>query len=129
MSEESSSDEEEEDYEELTFNTNLQMIGENDPLATRLEGRGSYERVQNMTDEDWEQLGCDMYVQHPSLGSGTICLSEGALNDHKMRFFFLGLTGSKTIKYGFIQEWIERSRNSEHGTILTDRQPSAVVPR
>eukprot|EP00984_Skeletonema_dohrnii_P026214 scaffold15542_cov61-Skeletonema_dohrnii-CCMP3373.AAC.1 len=60
LSEESSSDEEEEDYEELTFNTNLQMIRENHPLATRLEGRGSFKRIQNMTDEGWEQLGRDM---------------------------------------------------------------------
>jgi len=85
LSEESSSDEEEEEYEELTFNANLQMIGENDPLATRLEGRGSYERVQNMTDEGWEQLGRDMSnIRHLE----AVCLSEGALNDHKMRYFF-----------------------------------------
>ena len=46
----------EEDNEE-SFNTDLQRMKENSPLATRLVGDGEYYYFQNMNDEGWEELG------------------------------------------------------------------------
>jgi hypothetical protein len=90
--EESSSDE---DDEEQRF-VILQSIKENDPDTTVLSGDGSYERIQIITDEEWEELGQDIannsYLEK-------LFLNEGAFNDHKMSFFFRGLTRSSTIKY------------------------------
>eukprot|EP00984_Skeletonema_dohrnii_P012769 scaffold5207_cov96-Skeletonema_dohrnii-CCMP3373.AAC.16 len=48
-----------------------------------------------MTDEDWEELGRDISnsTRLVSLNAGA-----GALNDHKMAFFFRGLTSSNSIR-------------------------------
>jgi len=90
-----------EDDEDLTFDEIVRRIEENDPDTTELRGSGYVERVQNMTDEEWEELGRDI-ANNTHLEE--LRLFEGALNDHKMSFFFRGLTRSNTIKNVFLDE-------------------------
>jgi hypothetical protein len=84
-----------ESSDEDGFSDILQRVRQNDRDTTELQGDGSHERIQNMTDEEWEELG------------RTICnnthlkeldLRHGAHNDHKMTFLFRGLTRSSSIK-------------------------------
>ena len=51
---------EEEAIGEEQLNVNLQMMKEINPLTTTLVGIGNYERIQNMTDEELEELGRDI---------------------------------------------------------------------
>jgi hypothetical protein len=92
-SDEERSESSDEDEEYLTFNNMMQRVQQNAPLRT-LDGYGHDERVQNMTDLDWYWLGSDIsnstHLENVSL--------LGALNDHKMSFFFRGLTRSTSIK-------------------------------
>ena len=90
-----SSDEESSIDVEERFNTNLRRIKENDPRATDLEGSGEDEAIQNMTDEEWEELGSYIAANNYL---GVVELSLGALNDHKISYLFRGLTRSNTIK-------------------------------
>jgi Ran GTPase-activating protein (RanGAP) involved in mRNA processing and transport len=93
--EESSESGEEEEYIlDLPCNI-LQKIKENNPDTTELIGNGSYERIQIMTDEEWEELGRDI---SNNTHLTNVFLYEGALNDHKMSFLFRGLTRSSSIK-------------------------------
>ncbi len=48
------------DDEESSFDDIVQRVQHNDPDTTVLDGNGSYERIQNMTDEEWEELGQDI---------------------------------------------------------------------
>jgi hypothetical protein len=82
-----------EDNEER-FNVNLEWIKENDSLTTELVGIGIYERIQNMTDEEWEELGSDI-ANNTHLES--LQFTDGALDDNKMSFLFRGLTRSSAI--------------------------------
>ena len=92
--EESSESGEEEEYIlDLSCNI-LQKIKENNPDTTELIGNGSYERIQIMTDEEWEELGRDI---SNNTHLTNVFLYDGALNDHKMSFF-RGLTRSSTIQ-------------------------------
>jgi hypothetical protein len=79
----------------LTFDDILQKIKENNPLTTKFEGFGDDERIQNMTDEEWEQVGRDIFN---NTHLKELVLYDVALNDHKMSFLFQGLTRSSTIK-------------------------------
>ncbi|KAK1746098.1 hypothetical protein QTG54_002705 [Skeletonema marinoi] len=83
----------EEDNEE-TFNTDLQRMKENSPLATRLVGDGEYDYFQNMNDNGWEELGS--YISSNShLQELQLC--GNTLNDQNIVFLFRGLTSSNTI--------------------------------
>jgi len=79
----------------------LQSIKDNDPDVDELVGKGHYNCIEHMTDEDWEQLGRDI-SNNTHLTS--LYLNEGALNDRKISFFFRGLTRSGTIKYMHLVE-------------------------
>jgi hypothetical protein len=83
-----SSDEEEEDF---TFDGILQRVRQNDPAINIICWCGIYERIQNMTDEEWEELGRDI---SNNTHLEELALYEGALNDTKMSFLFRGLTSS-----------------------------------
>eukprot|EP00984_Skeletonema_dohrnii_P012758 scaffold5207_cov96-Skeletonema_dohrnii-CCMP3373.AAC.5 len=79
----------------------LQSIKDNDPDVTELAGKGHDNFIENMTDEGWEQLGRDISNNTHLTG---LHLTEGALNDRKISFFFRGLTRSSTIKYMHLYE-------------------------
>jgi hypothetical protein len=90
-SSESSSDEEIDDISVM-----LRRVKENSFLTTTLHvGDEHSEWVQNnMTDEEWEELGRDV--------SNNCCLEEldinDTLSDQRMTFFFRGLTRSTSVK-------------------------------
>ncbi len=76
------------------FEANLLRIRENNPHVTRLDGNGEFESVQEMTDDDWEELGRDISNNTHLTKVG---LSKYALHDHQMQFLFRGLTRSGSI--------------------------------
>ncbi|KAK1746118.1 leucine-rich repeat protein [Skeletonema marinoi] len=80
---------------ENEFNVNLQRVKVNDPEATELAGNGRYNCIEHMTDEGWEQLGRDI---SNNTHLKDVYLYEGAMNDHKMSFFYRGLTRSNSIQ-------------------------------
>eukprot|EP00985_Skeletonema_marinoi_P032973 scaffold40129_cov329-Skeletonema_marinoi.AAC.1 len=49
-----------EEEEERKWLAELQRIRENSYYTTDLDARGSHSYIQNMTDEDWEELGRDI---------------------------------------------------------------------
>ena len=75
--------------------TNLRMIKENDPRADGLFGNGDVEAIQNMTNEEWEELGRDIAANNYFW---FMRFTHVALNDHKMSFLFRGLNRSSSIK-------------------------------
>jgi|SaaInl74LU_5_DNA_1037368.scaffolds.fasta_scaffold19742_1 Ran GTPase-activating protein (RanGAP) involved in mRNA processing and transport len=87
---------EEEEEEEDWFDGYLQSVRENNPLSKTLSLNGQYhERVRNMVDDDWEELGFDITNNNHM---ESLDLYDGALNDHKMIFFFKKLTRSSSVK-------------------------------
>ena len=74
--------------------TSLQRIRDNDPNITSLHCDENWIHYNNMTDENWEEIGRDI--------SNNTHLDElylyDALNDHRMSFLFRGLTRSSSIK-------------------------------
>jgi len=84
-----------EEEEERKWLAELQRIRENSYYTTDLDARGSHSYIQNMTDEDWEELGRDISnsTRLVSLNAGA-----GALNDHKMASLFRDLTESSSIR-------------------------------
>ena len=103
MNESSSSDEYEswddsnsESEASLTYEEEIQKIRENDPSWTFLDHVDDNDRyIQNMTNEEWEELGRDI-ANNTHLEK--VDLSNGSLNDHKMSSLFRGLTRSSSIK-------------------------------
>ena len=77
------------------FQANLPRIRDNDPRVKRLDGNGEFESVEDMTDDEWEELGRDISNNTHLKKVG---LYEYALNDHQMHFLFQGLTRSSSIK-------------------------------
>mmetsp|Transcript_27812 Transcript_27812/g.40776 ORF Transcript_27812/g.40776 Transcript_27812/m.40776 type:complete len:439 (+) Transcript_27812:103-1419(+) len=79
---------------ENEFLENLRLMRENDPYVSDLYANGSFEHIQEMTDEDWVQLGHDIshndYLDDLNL--------YGGLDDRKTALFFQGLTRSNTLK-------------------------------
>ena len=73
----------------------LQRIRENDPDTVEFDLEGDIDEIQNITDEQWEELGRDI-----SNNSHLTYLSlyDGALNDHRISCLFRGLTRSSSIK-------------------------------
>ena len=67
---------------------------ENDPGVTEFYADGSFEHIQETTDEDWVQLGHDISLNDHLDG---LNLYERALDDRKTSLFFQGLTRSNTI--------------------------------
>ena len=84
-----------EEEEERKWLAELQRIRENSYYTKDLDARGSHSYIQNMTDEDWEELGRDISnnTRLESLNAGA-----GALNDHKMASLCRGLTRSNSIR-------------------------------
>ncbi len=80
--------------EGLPWDEELKCIKENNPRVKLIEP-GEHD-IQNMTDEDWEELGRDI-ANNTHLGE--INLSSGALDDQKMSSLFRGLTRSTSIKF------------------------------
>ena len=76
------------------FQANLLRIRENDPRLTRVNVDGDWDSVQNMTNEDWEELGRNTsnntYLQN-------VYIVNSALNNHTASCFFRGLTRSSSI--------------------------------
>ena len=96
-SDDSSSDEESSSSEEdpeTEFRNEWQRVKDNNPQTTIIEMHGGEDIYENMTDEDWEQLGHDIST-NTHLEDLTLC--DGALNDLKMTFLSRGLTGSSSI--------------------------------
>eukprot|EP00984_Skeletonema_dohrnii_P013071 scaffold5383_cov152-Skeletonema_dohrnii-CCMP3373.AAC.6 len=89
-----------EDDEDLWL-FDLQRIRENDPCKTELYWKGAFDLfgehnyVQNITDEDWEQIG---HAISSNTHLASVRLDDGALNDQNMAFLFRGLTRSRSIK-------------------------------
>jgi hypothetical protein len=81
------------DDEESSFDDIVQRVQHNDPDTTVLDGNGSYERIQNMTDEEWEELGQDI-ANNTYLKK--LLFTVGALNGQTISFFFRGLTRSRS---------------------------------
>ena len=83
------------DFFERRWTGLLRRIREDDPNITEL-AEDQIDDVEDMTDEDWEQLGRDIanntHLEH-------IFLCNGVLNDHKILFLFGGLKRSCSIEY------------------------------
>ena len=77
----------------------IRGIMENNPYRTHIEwdGNSNYIQryIQNMSDEDWEQLGRDI---SNNIHLHEISLYLGVLNDRTMSSLFRGLTGSRSIE-------------------------------
>ena len=65
-----------------------------EPDSKGLTGRGDNIYIQNMTDDNWEQLGRD-FVNDTHLSG--LRLTNEALSDHRMACLFRGLTRSSSI--------------------------------
>ena len=78
----------------MDFSISLRRVRENDSREQCFE-LSNYHDIQNLTDEDWEQLGRDI-ANNTHLT--TLFLYLGALNDHTMSFLFRGLTRSSSIE-------------------------------
>eukprot|EP00985_Skeletonema_marinoi_P031906 scaffold37865_cov151-Skeletonema_marinoi.AAC.1 len=89
----------EDEYEQV-FIESMQNVKDNEDVRD-LCAEGSYGYIQNMTNEDWEQLGRDI-SNHDHLGS--LSITRHALEDENMSFLFRGLTKSNTIKYVTLYE-------------------------
>lgn len=85
----------EDEYEQV-FIESMQNVKDNEDVRD-LCAEGSYGYIQNMTNEDWEQLGRDISNHDDQLGS--LSITRHALDDENMSFLFRGLTKSNTIKY------------------------------
>ncbi len=72
--------------------TSLRGIRDNDPDITSLNCDENW--IQEMTDENWEQLGRDI-ANNTRLRE--VDLVDNALNDRTMQYFFRGLTKSSSI--------------------------------
>mmetsp|Transcript_34446 Transcript_34446/g.50728 ORF Transcript_34446/g.50728 Transcript_34446/m.50728 type:complete len:458 (+) Transcript_34446:213-1586(+) len=82
------------DDEDMTFAVIMEAVHRNGPYVTELEGSGGDNWIQSMSNEDWEQLGRGV-SNHTHLES--LRISEGALNDQRVAFFFRGLMRSSSI--------------------------------
>ena len=76
----------------FSIRSSWSRIRENDRHTRYINVKGD---DNNMTDEDWEELGRDG-ANNTHLE--VLSLREGALNDHKMSCLFRGLTRSNTIR-------------------------------
>ena len=98
MSSESSSSDENEDLS--WWDERLQRIKENDPRVKLLiePTENFINDIQNMTDEEWEELGRDVsnntHLTEVDLGQ----CDQGALNDHQISCLFRGLTRSSSLQ-------------------------------
>ena len=107
------------------FQAKLPRIRENNPHVTRLDGNGEFESVQNMTDEDWEQLGKDI-ANNKHLEK--VNLSQDALDDQKASFLFRGLTRSSSITDMDLQfNNFEHSSGAVYGAIFTECKQSGEI--
>ena len=82
------------EFTEDIFLDDLQLLRGNDSSVTYFEVSGLFPYVQDMTGEDWEQLGRDI-SNNRHLKKLEIVT---ALDDHKMASLFRGLTRSSSIE-------------------------------
>ena len=82
------------DDEDNDFNSRLQKVKANDCSVGYLDGDGQYNFIQNITEENWEEIGNDI-ANNTELDR--LSLYKGALNDLKMTFLFRGLTRSSSL--------------------------------
>ena len=94
---ESSSDED----EGLSWDETLECIKRNDPRVKSIERPYNQDYFQDMTDEEWEELGRDI---SNNIHLNEVNISYAALNDHKMSFLFRGLTRSSSIEEVYLNE-------------------------
>jgi len=78
------------------FSDIWQRVRQNDRDTTEVDENGDGVRIQNMTDEEWEELGRDI---SNNTHLEELRLYDGALNVHKMSFLFRGLTRSSSINH------------------------------
>ena len=90
----SDSDDSSASMEEMLLNA-LQMIKENEPQLKELIWSSNYDYIQNMTDEEWEELGRDI-ANNTHLTK--VELNHRALNNNRVSFLFRGLTRSSSMK-------------------------------
>ena len=86
----------EESEEDENSVSSIVRVRENDPDMTRFLADGDETDVQNMTDDDWEELGRDI---SNNTHLKEVTFSFDALNDQKISFLFRGLTRSSSIGY------------------------------
>ncbi len=81
--------------DEAGFLTKVRKIKENDRRTKILHGYREYRCIETMSDNNWEELGRDIanntHLHEVDFGLCT-------LDDHKMSFFFRGLTRSTSIE-------------------------------
>ena len=97
MSSSDSSVNSEEDDEHI-FERDLPRGRANDPRVTELSAQGWYDIMQDMTAEDWEQLGREINNNtHLTKITFEDCIFGRPIQYQRMSSFFRGLTGSSTI--------------------------------
>ena len=76
--------------EDMTFSEIMRGVHQNGAF----EGGGEQNWIQNMTNEDWEELGRGL---SNNTRLETVCFYGGALSDQRVDILFLGLTRSSSI--------------------------------
>lgn len=79
-----------------SFTDTLSSIGFNRPDTTGLLASGEHDHIQNLTNKEWETLGC--HISH-NTHLKTVALTDGALNNQKISFLFRRLTRNSSIGY------------------------------
>ena len=77
------------------FRRIVQFIREDEPYTTLLDEGGDENYMIDFPDEEWEELGRDIAN---NTHMEEIKLYDDALDDHRISFFFRGLTKSCSIK-------------------------------
>jgi len=80
--------------EDMTFSEIMRRVHQNGPYITAFEGGGELNWIQNMTNEDWEELGRGL---SNNTRLETVRFYGGALSDHRVDILFQGLTRSSSI--------------------------------
>ena len=81
--------------EEGWFRRIVQFIREDETYTTELDEGGHQNYIQNMSDEDWEELGLDI---SNNTHLEKVKLYNEALSDDRMSYLFGGMTRSSSIK-------------------------------
>ena len=80
--------------EDMTFSEIMRGVNQNGPSTTAFEGGGEQNWIQNMTNEDWEELGRGL---SNNTRLETVRFYGGALSDERVDILFQGLTRSSSI--------------------------------
>ena len=97
LSDEESSSHDEDDYYEKHFVVDLMKVkSKTNRHVDQLRAFGNYEIFENMSNEQWRDLGSLLSNYKPLI---SLSLTDGTLNDQRMMFLFGGLTASHSINY------------------------------